>query len=497
MNNNFYNVAASFWGKNLIGCSSCSTREKTTPLPNEMPLMKPKKEYSQAPADDVLNTSSNINNLSQVSFDSNENLSSDMTALSYPIKFSGNPKGKAWSKEEDDLLKEAVKFFNGKNWKQIATKVIGRSSTQCSQRWRRIQPYKNRFPWTSEEDYLLADLVHKYGQNWSIIASSLPGRTGKQVRERFLNNLDPTINRNKFSPEEDENIIELYTKFGPKWKEMTKEFSGRTENMIKNRFYSHIKKKMLLKYPHKYKKALEKAQTELSLNNFSSPKDNMKSWKIENGQSDKISGKEDFSEFEENLKQKYQKLELLDFLKNNADFKIEMEQNSKFNNNNQNTMELEDNNKISDGFLNLYRNSINTPKKNEFYKSIFSPMNQKIPEIAFDAPLIKQEIELENNHHEGFMKMEEPSQYQKYEGELIESKNALLNNFFNLKEFESREIFGKNKMKIDEEIKNSSVNADEKLLSQKNYLLNKKTRLEDMIKEIAGKIQHHSNSQNL
>ena len=226
--NNFYNVAASFWGKNLLGCGSCSLRD-TALSPHDLPVPKPKKEH--LPVDSPNVSSNNINNTSQ---DSITNTSVDLTSLSMPIKFSGNPKGKAWTKEEDEMLREAVKFYNGKNWKQIASKVPGRSSTQCSQRWRRIQPYKNRFPWTNEEDMRLAELVYKYGQNWSIIASSLNGRTGKQVRERYLNNLDPALNRNKFSLEEDEKIIEMYTQIGPKWKEMTREFSGRTENMIKN-----------------------------------------------------------------------------------------------------------------------------------------------------------------------------------------------------------------------------------------------------------------------
>lgn len=33
------------------------------------------------------------------------------------------------------------------------------------------------------------------------------GRTSKQIRERFLNNLDPEINREKFSEAEDQIIL--------------------------------------------------------------------------------------------------------------------------------------------------------------------------------------------------------------------------------------------------------------------------------------------------
>lgn len=37
-------------------------------------------------------------------------------------------------------------------------------------------------------------------------------------------------------------ILELLTKLGPKWSEISKYLNGRPENKVKNRFYSHIKK---------------------------------------------------------------------------------------------------------------------------------------------------------------------------------------------------------------------------------------------------------------
>ena len=494
MDQNFYNVASNFWGKSFANCNSCSNRGKTNLALPELPQIKSKKE----PLDENLNTSSNLNNQSEISFSSNEILSSDLTNFSLPIKFSGNPKGKSWSSHEDDLLKEAVQLYNGKNWKLIASKVPNRSSTQCSQRWRRIQPYKNRFPWNSEEDMALAEFVKKYGQNWSIIASSLQGRTGKQVRERYLNNLDPNINRSRFTREEDEKIIEFYTISGPKWKEISKEFFGRTENMIKNRFYSHIKKKLLLKYPQKYIKALEKAQTESSVNNFSSPKEEFISKK-----SEKLSVKDDFSEYESNFQQnlndlEYQTMEFLN--KKNNDFKID---SIVITNNNQNNgfgegMDIEDNIKINDGFLDLYRSTkeMQTPTKNPYYKSIFSPLHIDIP---YENNLIKQEIDIESNNNcdkiDGFILKNEDLHYRKYENELNESKNTIVNSFFNVKE----DLIGKNKIKREGEFDNNkdfNDNCSEKLVSQMNYLNTKKTRLETMIKEIMGKIDQ-SNSQNL
>ena len=55
----------------------------------------------------------------------------------------------------------------------------------------------------------------------------MQGRTGKQIRERFLNNLDPEINNEKFSEEEDLLILKQYRIFGPKWSEISKALQRR------------------------------------------------------------------------------------------------------------------------------------------------------------------------------------------------------------------------------------------------------------------------------
>lgn len=196
---------------------------------------------------------------------SQNSLSSPMFADLKSRKY--KPKNcKIWTLEEDEILKKAYFLNSGKNWKNIAKMVPGRSHTQCSQRWRRIQPHKSRQPWTKDEDKLLMGLSDKYGLNWSLIASFIEGRTGKQVRERYYNKLDPAINRNKFTSAEDEKIIELFTEYGSKWLLISKHFQGRPENMIKNRFYSHIRKKILLADTDKYKDVLEKIYNENNVN---------------------------------------------------------------------------------------------------------------------------------------------------------------------------------------------------------------------------------------
>ena len=81
-----------------------------------------------------------------------------------------------------------------------------------------------------------------YGLNWGLISNMIPARTGKQVRERYLNKLDPKINKDRWKQEEDEKVIKCLYKYGPRWSEISKQLEGRPENVVKNRFYSHIKK---------------------------------------------------------------------------------------------------------------------------------------------------------------------------------------------------------------------------------------------------------------
>ena len=134
--------------------------------------------------------------------------------------------------------------FGPKRWKQISELVVGRSPIQCLHRWTKIlRPGLTKGPWKKAEDLMLVDWVRKHGAtNWAKATKVIRGRSGKQIRERWFNTLNPNVKKGAWSASEDALVFDLYARLGAKWTLIANEFSGRTENSVKNRFYSTLRR---------------------------------------------------------------------------------------------------------------------------------------------------------------------------------------------------------------------------------------------------------------
>ena len=96
---------------------------------------------------------------------------------------------------------------------------------------------------------LLSIIKEKGPQHWKEIALELSNRSGvgifrqaKQCRERWINHLDPNVKKGNWTEEEDVLMLRFFLEKGKKWAEIAKKLGGRTENNVKNRWISLIRK---------------------------------------------------------------------------------------------------------------------------------------------------------------------------------------------------------------------------------------------------------------
>lgn len=131
-------------------------------------------------------------------------------------------------------------------WDLIASMFPRRSGEICQEKWLSLHQVSiHHAPWTPNEDSILLDLIKKYGlRKWAAIAremnqklsNPLVFRQGKQCRERWINHLDPSINKGDWDYSEEVALMKAVLEHGKKWATISKVMVNRTENAVKNRW---------------------------------------------------------------------------------------------------------------------------------------------------------------------------------------------------------------------------------------------------------------------
>lgn len=114
--------------------------------------------------------------------------------------------------------------------------------------------------WSKEEDNELIKVINSITNEdpnskfpWSKVSSFIKDRSGKQCRERWHNHLKGDLKQGEFTDEEDKIIIKMQGLIGNQWSKIALSLSGRSDNAVKNRWYSLVRF-----YKKRVNQALEK-----------------------------------------------------------------------------------------------------------------------------------------------------------------------------------------------------------------------------------------------
>jgi hypothetical protein len=170
----------------------------------------------------------------------------DPSALA-PTRSRSQTASTVWTPQQDQLLCRLVNEYDGLPcWSSLVVHFPGKTSQQLAGRWDSVlKPDLIKGSWTREEDLIIQQFVSVHGTgNWVQLATYLPGRIGKQCRERWLNHLNPAVQHEGWTKSEDDALIKLHQQFGNQWTKISSYLPGRTDNCIKNRWNSTLKRRL-------------------------------------------------------------------------------------------------------------------------------------------------------------------------------------------------------------------------------------------------------------
>lgn len=150
-----------------------------------------------------------------------------------------------WTKEEDAKLVNLIEKTKCKNWKNIASNFSNKTAVQCFYRWNKVlKPNSINDEWTTEEDNFIIHWVAKYGiLNWTNCSKYLKKKTPKGCKNRWNSTLSKDYKDETIWNQNDELYLLLCVKnYKTSWSKIKKMFYNRTENDLKNKFYSILRR---------------------------------------------------------------------------------------------------------------------------------------------------------------------------------------------------------------------------------------------------------------
>ena len=172
----------------------------------------------------------------------------------------------AWTDLEDNFLISIIAHYcilsskdplclSDNDWQYLESIFPKRQASQIAKRWKSIVKVDlKQNPWTPVEDEQLKFFVEKFGaeKQWKKIAEKVNSvnkngvfRQSRQCRERWINYVNPNIQKGDWSREEDLKLLRSFLETGKKWAEISKTLGNRTENSVRNRLISLIKKEIM------------------------------------------------------------------------------------------------------------------------------------------------------------------------------------------------------------------------------------------------------------
>ena len=104
-------------------------------------------------------------------------------------------------------------------------------------------PKFSRRSFSVEEDATIIRCVALFGDRaWKEITMYLPDRTPRQISERYCTYLRPGISFEPWTKAEDDLLRQKVNELGTKWKLISSYFPNRSQNNIKNRWNSYVRK---------------------------------------------------------------------------------------------------------------------------------------------------------------------------------------------------------------------------------------------------------------